>query len=135
MYIILKKIRIFYIIKIKYAKIDKKVDYWTCVRYNRIVIKIIMKLGVEKMNICEVKDNYNLFVKINYKSGDDKVLSKIKTHLNNKVLGERYLIGGGILNRKGSTLILKINSIEDIKEISSEKDVNYKLLAVPKILN
>ncbi|EDU38415.1 hypothetical protein CLOSPO_01277 [Clostridium sporogenes ATCC 15579] len=94
-----------------------------------------MKLGVEKMNICEVKDNYNLFVKINYKSGDDKILSKIKTHLNNKVLGERYLIGGGILNRNGSTLILKINSIEDIKEISSEKDVSYKLLAVPKILN
>ncbi|NFA59604.1 hypothetical protein FDF31_02720 [Clostridium sporogenes] len=94
-----------------------------------------MKLGVEKMNIYEVKDSYNLFVKINYKSGDDKVLSKIKTHLTNKVLGERYLIGGGILNKKGSTLILKINSIEDIRQISSERNISYKLLAVPKILN
>ncbi|EJP6473179.1 hypothetical protein ACFLKB_06745 [Clostridium sp. FAM 1755] len=87
------------------------------------------------MNIYEVKDSYNLFVKINYKSGDDKVLSKIKTHLTNKVLGERYLIGGGILNKKGSTLILKINSIEDIRQISSERNISYKLLAVPKILN
>ncbi|WP_163238228.1 hypothetical protein [Clostridium sporogenes] len=87
------------------------------------------------MNIYEVKDSYNLFVKINYKSGDDKILSKIKTHLTNKVLGERYLIGGGILNKKGSTLILKINSIEDIRQISSERNISYKLLAVPKILN
>ncbi|WP_251862315.1 hypothetical protein [Clostridium sp. Marseille-Q2269] len=87
------------------------------------------------MNICEVKNDYNLFVKINYKSGDYSVLSKIKTHLTNRVLGERYLIGGGILNKKGSTLILKINSVEDIKEISSNANVNYKLFAVPKVLN
>ncbi len=87
------------------------------------------------MNISEIKDGYNLFVKIDYKSGEDKELSKIKTHLNNKVLGDRYLIGGGILNKKGSTLILKINSIEDIRQISSEKNISYKLLAVPKILN
>lgn len=87
------------------------------------------------MNISEIKDGYNLFVKINYKSGEDKELNKINTHLTNNVLGERYLIGGGILNKKGSTLILKINSIEDIRQISNERNISYKLLAVPKVLN
>ena len=52
-------------------------------------------------------NEYNLYVKINYKTlGNGEEVAVGRTRVNNgKVSSSRYLIGGGVYNRNGGSVI------------------------------
>lgn len=88
------------------------------------------------MSIHEVNENYNLFIRINYKTGGKNIINKINTHIKNNIKGEKYIIGGGIINKAGGTFVFQVKDLEEIKKISSKtNNFNYSIFAVPKTLN
>lgn len=84
-------------------------------------------------------NEYNLFIRINYKASEnDKVISSNTRVNNGNVNSSKYLIGGGILNRKGGTVVFSAKSLEEVKQITEErtllKDIsmNYNVAVIPK---
>lgn len=84
-------------------------------------------------------DEYNLFIRINYKtSGHDSIINSNTRVNNSNVKSSKYLIGGGILNRKGGTVIFSAKNLEEIKQITEDrtllKDIsmNYNVAVIPK---
>ncbi len=86
-------------------------------------------------------DKYNVFVRINYTSVEaEKEEIKISgTRVNNgKVSGSKYLIGGGVYNRKGGTVVFSAKSLEEVKHVTVDKpllknaSINYNVALIPK---
>ncbi|MDF2503953.1 hypothetical protein [Clostridium sp.] len=89
-------------------------------------------------------DNNNLFVKIDYKTegrdnelGENKIIHNTKIR-NKDVKATKYLIGGGVYNKKGGTIIFKAKNLEEVRSITSQnplvKDsfIRYDVVILPK---
>lgn len=83
-------------------------------------------------------DNYNIFVRINYKA-EEKEEAVCRTRVNNgNVNSSRYLIGGGVYNRKGGTVIFSAKNLEEVQRITTERhllkglSMNYNVAVIPK---
>lgn len=84
-------------------------------------------------------DEYNLFVRINYKASENDSVISSNTRVNNtKVNANKYLIGGGVLNRKGGTVVFTAKSLEEVKQLTDDKSLlknismNYNVAVIPK---
>lgn len=82
-------------------------------------------------------DEYNLFVRINYKALENSEKVAIgRTKVNNgKITSSRYLIGGGVYNRNGGSVIFTAKNIEEVKQITVNKrdmSMNYNVAVIPK---
>lgn len=86
-------------------------------------------------------DKYNVFVRINYKSleSEKEEIQPNRTRVNNgKVIGSKYLIGGGVYNRKGGTVVFSAKSLEEVKHVTVDKpllknaSINYNVALIPK---
>lgn len=84
-------------------------------------------------------DEYNLFVRINYKASENDRIVSSNTRVNNgNVNSKKYLIGGGVLNRKGGTVIFTAKNLEEVKQITQNKSLlknismNYNVAVIPK---
>lgn len=89
-------------------------------------------------------DNNNLFVTINYRTGDklNKNIENIaapRTKIRNgEVNATKYLIGGGVYNKNGGTVVFKAKNLEEIKQVTSDypliKDafMKYDVVIIPK---
>ncbi|KZL91222.1 hypothetical protein [Clostridium magnum] len=82
-------------------------------------------------------DEYNLYVKINYKTLDNREKVAVGgTKVNNgKISSSRYLIGGGVYNRNGGSVIFTAKNLEEIKQITVNKrdmSMNYNVAVIPK---
>ncbi|MBV7274060.1 hypothetical protein I6U48_14225 [Clostridium sp. PL3] len=84
-------------------------------------------------------NEYNLFIRINYKTSENDRAVSGNTRVNNgSVNSSKYLIGGGILNRKGGTVIFSAKNLEEVKQITEDrallKDIsmNYNVAVIPK---
>lgn len=84
-------------------------------------------------------DEYNLFIRINYKASEnDRVISSNTRVNNSKVNSNKYLIGGGVLNRKGGTVVFTAKSLEEVKQVTQDKPLlkniamNYNVAVIPK---
>lgn len=82
---------------------------------------------------------YNLFVRINYKNGKiDKVLQSNTKVNNGNINSNKYLIGGGVYNRKGGIVVFTAKNLEEVKEVTKDKpllkDVSftYNVAVIPK---
>lgn len=86
-------------------------------------------------------DKYNVFVRINYTSVESEK-EEVKpggTRVNNgRVSGNKYLIGGGVYNRKGGTVIFSAKNLEEVKHVTVDKpllknaSINYNVAFIPK---
>ena len=85
-------------------------------------------------------NEYNLYVKINYKVlGNEEEVAVSKTRVNNgNVSSSRYLIGGGVYNRNGGTVVFTAKNLEEINQVTKEKpllkniSMNYNVAFIPK---
>lgn len=90
-------------------------------------------------------DNNNLFVTINYKkdkfnmsNGDN--ISHRTTIRNGEVNSSKYLIGGGVYNKNGGTVVFKAKNLEEIKQITLERPLikdafmKYDVVIIPKTI-
>jgi hypothetical protein len=85
-------------------------------------------------------NEYNLYVRINYKvSENDEEPTVGKTRVNNgSVTSSRYLIGGGVYNRKGGSVVFTAKNLEEIKQVTVDKPLfkdmamNYNVAVIPK---
>ncbi len=85
-------------------------------------------------------DKYNVFVTINYKSSDkDEVVEPSKIRVNNReITGNKYLMAGGVYNRKGGTVIFSAKSLEEVKGVTVDKpllkniSMKYNVAFIPK---
>ena len=85
-------------------------------------------------------NEYNLYVKINYKVlGNGEEVAVSKTRVNNaSVSSSKYLIGGGVYNRNGGTVVFTAKSLEEINQVTKEKpllkntSMNYNVAFIPK---
>lgn len=83
-------------------------------------------------------DKYNLFISINYKSTDNtEVIGK--TRVNNlHTNSSKYLICGGIYNRKGGNVVFTAKNLEEVKQVTKEKPLlkdipmKYSVAFIPK---
>lgn len=83
-------------------------------------------------------DKYNIFVVISCKSSD-KNKYRIKTKVNNKkIISRKYLIGGGIYNKKaGGVMFFTSKNMDEIEKVSCKKtfmkntSFNYSVAAIP----
>lgn len=82
-------------------------------------------------------DEYNIFVRINYKTmenGEKVTVGRTKVN-NGKVSSSRYLIGGGVYNKNGGSVVFTAKSLEEIKQITINKpdmSMNYNVAVIPK---
>ena len=82
-------------------------------------------------------DEYNIFVRINYKTMENREKVSVgRTKVNNgKVSSSRYLIGGGVYNKNGGSVIFTAKSLDEIKQITVNKrdmSMNYNVAVIPK---
>lgn len=85
-------------------------------------------------------NEYNLYVRINYKTlGNTEEPTIAKTRVNNGTISStRYLIGGGVYNRKGGTVVFTAKNLEEIKQVTKDKplfkdmSMNYNVAVIPK---
>lgn len=84
-------------------------------------------------------NEYNLFVKINYKASENESNLISNTRVNNgNVCSNKYIIGGGVLNRKGGTVIFSARNFEEVKQVTQDKpllkniSMNYNVAFIPK---
>lgn len=82
-------------------------------------------------------NEYNLYVKINYKTieNTEKVAVGGTKVNNGKISSSRYLIGGGVYNKNGGSVIFTAKSLEEIKQITANKrdmSMNYNVAMIPK---
>ncbi|MCT8977108.1 hypothetical protein N4T77_10880 [Clostridium sp. CX1] len=83
-------------------------------------------------------DNYNIFVRINYKTAEREE-AICRTRVNNgNIKSSRYLIGGGVYNRRGGTVIFTAKNLEEVQSITKERpllkdlSMNYNVAVIPK---
>ncbi|MFT8316147.1 MAG: hypothetical protein ABF633_18130 [Clostridium sp.] len=89
-------------------------------------------------------DKNNLFVKIDYiindsedKPKENKVLHNTKIR-NSDIKATKYLIGGGVYNKSGGTIVFKAKNLEEIKNVTSQKPLvkdafmRYDVVILPK---
>ncbi|MBV7272192.1 hypothetical protein [Clostridium thailandense] len=84
-------------------------------------------------------DKYNLFIKINYKNKKIEEIVQSNTRVNNgNIKASKYLIGGGVYNRKGGTIIFTAKNLDEVKNIAKGKPLlkdisyNYSVAVIPK---
>lgn len=85
-------------------------------------------------------NEYNLYVKINYKVlGNVEEVAVSKTRVNNaNVSSSKYLIGGGVYNKNGGTVVFTAKNLEEINQVTKEKpllkniSMNYNVAFIPK---
>ncbi|MCH5138218.1 hypothetical protein JMF89_13535 [Clostridiaceae bacterium UIB06] len=82
-------------------------------------------------------DEYNIFVRINYNTMENREKVTVgRTKVNNgKVSSSRYLIGGGVYNKNGGSVVFTAKSLEEIKQITINKpdmSMNYNVAVIPK---
>lgn len=89
-------------------------------------------------------DNNNLFVTINYRAKDKLNIIKEDTDVrrtrirNGEVNATKYLIGGGVYNKNGGTVVFKAKNLEEIKQVTSERPLvkdafmKYDVVIIPK---
>jgi hypothetical protein len=82
-------------------------------------------------------NEYNLYVKINYKTlGNTEEAAIGRTKVNNgKISSSRYLICGGVYNRNGGSVIFTAKNLEEIKQVTVNKpdmSMNYNVAVIPK---
>ncbi|URZ02218.1 hypothetical protein [Clostridium felsineum] len=97
-------------------------------------------------------DNNNIFLRISYTSQDMQQICSDKLVDNNdinrktivrnhKQKSKKYLVGGGIYNRKGGTVFFSLKNMRDVEKITNNektfvKDcaMKYDVFIVPKSL-
>jgi hypothetical protein len=82
-------------------------------------------------------DEYNIFVRINYNAMENREKVAVgRTKVNNgKISSSRYLIGGGVYNKNGGSVVFTAKSLEEIKQITVNKrdmSMNYNVAVIPK---
>lgn len=84
-------------------------------------------------------DEYNIFVRINYSDLEKSQAAVGRTRVNNnEVKATKYLIGGGVYNRKGGTVIFTAKSLEEVKQVTKDGtllknlSMNYNVGVIPK---
>lgn len=84
-------------------------------------------------------DEYNIFVRINYRDSEKNEGLVAKTRVNNgDVKSTKYLIGGGVYNRKGGTVIFTAKNLEEVKQVTKDStllknlSMNYNVGVIPK---
>lgn len=82
-------------------------------------------------------NEYNIYVRINYKTlGNGEEVSVGRTRVNNgNVSSSRYLIGGGVYNRNGGSVIFTAKNLEEVKQVTVDKphmSMNYNVAVIPK---
>lgn len=91
-------------------------------------------------------DRNNLFVRINYRTKDEynnieDIKSEHGTKIRNGELNAtKYLIGGGVYNRKGGTVVFNAKNLEEVKQVTTEKPLikdtlmRYDVVVIPKAI-
>lgn len=89
-------------------------------------------------------DKDNLFVKIDYttknesnKSEGNNIVHNTKIR-NRDIKATKYLIGGGVYNKTGGTIIFKAKNLEEVRNVTSQKPLvkgafmRYDVVILPK---
>lgn len=92
-------------------------------------------------------DENNIFVRISYKCNDENKNNELqknnlKTRVRNySTSSQKYMIGGGIYNRKGGTVFFAAKDLKEANDMTQSKNsfvknslVNYHIFIVPKTL-
>ncbi|MFL0251976.1 hypothetical protein ACJDT4_16270 [Clostridium neuense] len=92
-------------------------------------------------------DENNIFVRLSYKCKDENKNSEVekkglKTKIrNSSIPSQKYMIGGGVYNRKGGTIFFAAKNLKEVNEVTKNKDafvknslVKYHIFIVPKTL-
>ncbi|AJA46257.1 hypothetical protein CPAST_c01570 [Clostridium pasteurianum DSM 525 = ATCC 6013] len=89
-------------------------------------------------------DKDNLFVKIDYVINDSDVKQDKKKAISNTkirnsdIKASKYLIGGGVYNKNGGTIIFKAKNLQEVKNVTSQKPLvknafmRYDVVIIPK---
>ncbi|KOF55846.1 MULTISPECIES: hypothetical protein [Clostridium] len=92
-------------------------------------------------------DENNIFVRLSYKGKDENKNSEsekssIKTKVRNcNISSQKYMIGGGVYNRKGGTIFFAAKNLKEVNDVTQNKNafvknslVKYHIFIVPKAL-
>lgn len=91
-------------------------------------------------------DSNNIFVTINYRAKGEQSLntesntSRRTKIRNGEVNSTKYLIGGGVYNKNGGTIVFKAKNLEEIKQVTSERPLikdafmKYDVVIIPKTI-
>lgn len=92
-------------------------------------------------------DENNIFVRLSYKCKDGNENNKypkdeLKTKVRNcNISSQKYMIGGGVYNRKGGTVFFAAKNLKEANEVTQSKNsfvknslVKYHIFIVPKTL-
>lgn len=91
-------------------------------------------------------DRNNLFVRINYRTESnngnikEEEMPKNTKIRNGQLNATKYLIGGGVYNRKGGTVIFNAKNLEEVKQVTEEKPLvknafmRYDVVVIPKTI-
>lgn len=93
-------------------------------------------------------DENNIFVRISYKCKDESKnnepeKSELKTKVRNcNISSQKYMIGGGVYNRKGGTVFFAAKNLKEANDVTQNKNsfvknslVKYDIFIVPKTLD
>ncbi|WP_446899123.1 hypothetical protein ACSVC9_04290 [Clostridium sp. LBM24168] len=83
-------------------------------------------------------NGYNLFVNINY-NDHSKIRKKNNVKVNNiSINSGKYIIGSGIINKRGGSIIYTAKNMEEVRQVTRNKvlfknsPMNYRIAFIPK---